>query len=123
MFRKALNAMTRISGWNAVGKRVLLISGEGPNSPALKGCSGLIKSVSTSRFGQEVIQVILDRVIVVNTVSLTEIFLVPRHLGYGSIALATTSIAAYVVDTLESVNEPTSDKDSILALMDVRLIS
>ncbi|WP_140727416.1 hypothetical protein [Pseudomonas sp. Hp2] len=108
-------------GWNVVGKRVFLISGEGPSSATLTGVSGLIEDVSTGQFGQEVIRVVLDRAILVNGASLAEIFLVPRHRGYGSVALATTCIAVYVIDKLGTASEPIMDEGSILALMDVRV--
>ena len=119
MLRGILNAATRMLGWNVVGKRVFLMSGEGPGSAALTGVSGLVEDVSTGQFGQEVIRVVLDQTIFVNSASLDEIFLVPRHRGYGSVALATTCVAAYVIDKLGTSSEPLTDEGSILALMDV----
>lgn len=123
MFRKMLNIFTRMLGWNAIGKRVCLISGEGPDSAILSGASGLIKDVCAGQFGQEVIRLELDRGIIIHEARLTDIFLVPRHRDYGSIALATTCIAVYVVDKFGVANESIANEDSILALMDMCVTS
>lgn len=120
MLRRLLNATTRLLGWSAVGKRVLLASGEGPVAAALTGRCGSIEDVSTDRSGQEVIRVVLDHAVVIDTTSTTEIRLVPRHAGCGSLALATTAIAAYVVRASESASDCIADAESILAVMDVR---
>lgn len=121
MLRSAINFLTRISGWTPIGKRVILTGGDGPFASRLDGAIATIDGVGEEKPGISELHASLANPIILNGEFICKVRLISRHVGYDGIALATTTISAYVVKQTSATEGDRGDEEKILATMDLRL--
>jgi hypothetical protein len=121
MLQALLNMVVGVLGWSPVGRDLLFMDGEGPESEKLRGLRVNVVKVMPSVLGaqSERIYVRLQSPIAMQSGWVEDIVLIPRHRRFDSTALATTSIAVYVCRQ-EGIGEGLSCSEPV-AQMDVRL--
>lgn len=116
MFRKLVNKFISWSGWSPAGKNVIFVNGEGPGALQLKGLSGVITGVLMDG-AQERILIEIETNDRACGVAGTRFIAIPRHKDFGSVALASTCIAVYILP--DGGRDGALDEKNIIATMDL----
>lgn len=119
MLRRSFNMVARLFGWSPVSREVCFVGGEGPWATVFWGATGRITFVDEAQEGAEIIRVALSEEVSYGEIKIQDVLLIPRHVDYGSTALAITCIAAYVFNADAYVAGKPPRRDDMLAIMDV----
>ena len=119
--RQLLNAFIHLSKWSPVGRFVCFESGEGPAASELTNQRGKIVEIRLTGDGIEALVIRLEAPLRAGGGETTQLVLVPRHSGYGSLALPTTRIVTYVFPESGQLPGMLPDYERMIALMDIRL--